>query len=94
MNTHTFGPHSQQFIALVSASEMDQARELLKSQPSILTDRNVCEETPLHWLAIEDKSGGVKLLLEHGADPNTKSDYETLCSMTRPVSAIQRLLLY
>ena len=75
MNVHSFNPHSQQFIALVYEGELDKTVELLKEQPSILIDRNVSEETPLYWLAIENKPAGVKLLLEHGADPNTKSDY-------------------
>lgn len=50
---------------------MAQATELLDQQPYILTDRNNCKETPLHWLAIEDEIEGVQLLLARGADPNT-----------------------
>lgn len=69
-----FQPETQQFINLVLAEDFTRAEELLKEHPEIICDRNISGETPLHWLAIENRIAGVRLLLEHGSDPNS-ADY-------------------
>lgn len=71
MNSEDFQPDTCKFIRLVEQGRVEEAESLLVGNPGILTDRDGCAETALHWCVVENFVEGVRLLLAHGADPNT-----------------------
>jgi ankyrin repeat protein len=56
--------------ALVDAAVEDPAlaRQLVEADPSILDLRTHIGETALHFLAAENRAGGVQVLIDLGAD--------------------------
>ena len=52
-------------------NSLDDARDLLRREPSLITALTGLGETPLHYLAVEDRLDAVKLLFEHGAEIDT-----------------------
>jgi ankyrin repeat protein len=47
------------------------AISLLEKEPNLLSARTGLGETPLHYLAVENKIEAVQLLIGHGAEVNT-----------------------
>ena len=50
---------------------LDEARELLRREPTLISALTGLGETPLHFLAVEDQLDAVKLLFDQGAAVNT-----------------------
>jgi ankyrin repeat protein len=50
---------------------LDEARELLRREPTLISARTGLGETPLHFLSVEDQLDAVKLLFDQGAAVNT-----------------------
>jgi hypothetical protein len=48
--------------------EPEKVPTIVKENPNILEALNCCDETPLHWLAIENNLDGVRLLRSLGAN--------------------------
>lgn len=69
----SFDPPTSAFINAIMRQDLAEAETLLNAHPEIVTDRNDFDETPLHWLAIEDQFESVKLLLSHAAHANCRS---------------------
>jgi hypothetical protein len=53
----------------------DKARDMLKKTPTLLSAPWIHEETPLHFLAIENYLGGVRLLVQLGMDVNAVNEF-------------------
>lgn len=51
------------------------ARKLIKEHPYALELRTGIRETAMHYLAVENYPEAVSLLIELGADPNTKNEF-------------------
>jgi hypothetical protein len=62
---------------LMQAAVFDpkRARELVRDDPSLLLLRTGIGETALHYLAVENYSDAVQLLIELGAEVNVKNDF-------------------
>jgi ankyrin repeat protein len=52
-------------------NSLEQAAILLESEPSLLNERTGLDETPLHYLAIENQFEAVQFLHQRGADLDT-----------------------
>ena len=50
---------------------VDDGLQLLKAEPDLISARDGLGETPLHYLAVENKLSAVRALVEHGAEVNT-----------------------
>jgi ankyrin repeat protein len=66
------------YTMLAAASQGDETRvrELLQSDPALANAADACWRRPLSAAASKGHTGIVRLLLEHGADPNAK---EAVC---------------
>ncbi|MEI6232001.1 MAG: ankyrin repeat domain-containing protein [Planctomycetota bacterium] len=51
------------------------ARKLVKEHPEVLNLRTAIGETALHYLAIENYSDAVQLLIDLGADVNVENEF-------------------
>ncbi|HBY85594.1 MAG TPA: hypothetical protein DEO86_06940 [Colwellia sp.] len=62
--------HNQDHIRLLDTvlMEPDKVPALVKENPYILEALNCCDETALHWLAVENNLDGVRLLRSLGAN--------------------------
>lgn len=60
----------KELIELIDMSVEDQTKALalLKAKPDLIRRRNRLEETALHFLAVENFSGGVEFLCRHGVE--------------------------
>jgi hypothetical protein len=56
-------------------SSLEEAEALLQAHPSLLNERTGLGETPLHYLAVEDKVDTVQFLHNHGASLNVRNDF-------------------
>ncbi|OZG69999.1 hypothetical protein BTA51_28130 [Hahella sp. CCB-MM4] len=61
--------HNYQFERLLTAvlDEPEKVPAIVSEDRSILEERNCCDETALHWLAIENQLEGIALLRGLGA---------------------------
>jgi ankyrin repeat protein len=57
-------------------TNLDLAESLLAEDPSLVEARNGIGETVLHYIAVENGLKEVAWLIAHGADVNTKNDFE------------------
>ena len=55
--------------------DQDKAREMLRKTPTLLKARYRLNETPLHFLAIENYPGGVRFLGQLGMDVNAVNEF-------------------
>ena len=67
---------SEEFRNFVSAvmDDRPEASRLLEAKPILLEARGLWEETPLHYVAVEDSLEGVRFLAGLGASVNTSDD--------------------
>jgi ankyrin repeat protein len=67
-----------EYTVLIAATRGDEARvrELLRTDPSLANAADPCWRRPLSGAASKGHSNIVRLLLDHGADPNAK---EAIC---------------
>ncbi|MBT5711872.1 sigma-70 family RNA polymerase sigma factor, partial [Candidatus Poribacteria bacterium] len=70
--------HGAEHTPLIAASTGDEVRlrELLRVDPSLANVADTCRRRPLSGAAANGHTSVVRLLLEHGADPNAK---EAIC---------------
>ena len=54
---------------------LDDASQLLRNEPMLVSALTGLGETPLHFLAVEDRLDAVKLLVEHGAKIDTLNQF-------------------
>ena len=64
----------EQFVD-AAVEDRDLARRMLEDDPGLLEARGPLQETPLHFLAIEGYLEGVKFLLELGARPDPRNEF-------------------
>ncbi|TGN99712.1 hypothetical protein PN36_34915 [Candidatus Thiomargarita nelsonii] len=57
----------------VCFSSPKEARALLKKEPNLIHEKTEFGETPLHYLVVENQLNSVQLLVEYGANVNTKN---------------------
>jgi ankyrin repeat protein len=65
--------HDLELLEFVDAAvvDHDKARRLLGCSPDLLNRRNNLEETPLHFLSVENYAAGVAFLCQCGAEADT-----------------------
>lgn len=56
-------------------SSLDEMQALISLQPRLIYERIGLEETPLHYLAVENQIEAVQLLIEHGAEVNVVNQF-------------------
>ncbi len=62
--------HNHDYFRLLDAvlMEPEKVPAMVAENRSILEERNCCDETVLHWLAVENNEDGVRLLRSLGAE--------------------------
>lgn len=56
-------------------TSLEAAEELLKAEPSLISERTGLGETPLHYLAVEDQLEAVRFLHERGASVEIVNEF-------------------
>lgn len=67
-------PKYNEFLCACCASQ-SKAEYLLRTHPELLETKQGTDETPLHWLAIENWCEAVEFLIRCGADVNTRTHF-------------------
>jgi ankyrin repeat protein/catechol 2,3-dioxygenase-like lactoylglutathione lyase family enzyme len=88
-------PTLEAFFAACAGGDVRSMRDLLGRDPTLVRERTRGGDTPLH-LAVHG-AGAVRLLLEHGADPNARDASDHALPLHRaagggPLDAVRALL--
>lgn len=62
------------FIAALHIGDTEKIESLVAENPSLLELRDEVGQTPMHYAALENQPGVLKLLAEKGMDPNVRDD--------------------
>ncbi len=79
--------------AMVRAGNVQKVIEVLEKHPELADKKNDLDETPLHRAVIEQQTEMLRVLLEHGADPDLRGGSEGQTPLHRAVSFGQRQMV-